>query len=131
MIGKQEQILSHEILSPATSGAGLTILSKLIPYGGEAGWILVVKNGATITGTTPGIIWELDATTVAGGGSGMTRVGGAIATYLAVGLLVVPYILNSTQGAVGSTSTFIQVKGVIGNADNVITDISVDLIAVQ
>ncbi len=131
MIGKQEQILSHDILSPAATGLGVTFLSKLIPYGGEAGWILIVRNGAAITGTTPGIVWEVDATTVAGGGSGMTRVGGAIATFSAVGLQVTPYIINSTQGAIGSTSTFIQVKGTIGNADNVAADISVDLIAIQ
>ncbi len=126
---RQEQILLHEVLTPALTGLGVTYLSKLIPYGGEAGWILVIRHGSAITGTTPGIIWELDATTVAGGGSGMTRVGAAIATFLTVGALVVPYIINSTQGAIGSTSTFLQVKGTIGNADNVAADITVDLIA--
>ena len=126
---RQEQILLHEVLTPAVTGLGVTYTSKLIPYGGEAGWILVVRNGSAITGTTPGIVWELDATTVAGGGSGMARVGGAIATFLTVGALVVPYIINSTQGAIGSTSTFLQVKGTIGNADNVVGDVTVDLIA--
>jgi len=127
---RQEQILLHEVLTPAATGIGLTFLSKLIPYGGEAGWILVVRNGSAITGTTPGIIWELDATTVAGGGSGMARVGAAIATFAAAGVQVTPYFTGTTQGAIGSTSTFIQVKGTIGNADNLSADVSVDLIAI-
>ncbi len=126
---RQEQILLHEVLTPAVTGLGVTYTSKLIPYGGEAGWILVVRNGSAITGTTPGIVWELDATTVAGGGSGMTRVGGAIAAFAAAGVQVTPYYTGTTQGAIGSTSTFLQVKGTIGNADNLAADITVDLIA--
>ncbi len=126
---RQEQILLHEVLTPAVTGLGVTYLSKLIPYGGEAGWVLIIRHGSAITGTTPGIIWELDATTVAGGLSGMARVGAAIAAFLTVGVLAVPYIINSTQGAIGSTSTFIQVKGTLGNADNVAGDITVDLVA--
>jgi hypothetical protein len=130
MTGGSYQLLSHNDLSPANTGAGLVYKSKIIQYMGEAGWFLVIRNGAAITGTTPGIIWELD---VSDNGGTFTRVGSAIATYLAVGALVVPYILNSTQGVAAPNTAghvyLMQVKGTIGNADNVATDISVDLFA--
>src|SRR5258707_1177984 len=97
---RQEPILVHEALTPAVTGKGTTFLSKLIPYGQEPGWILIVRNGSAITGTTPGIVWELDSTTVSGGGSGMAAIGAAIATFSAAGVLVVPYYTGTTQGPV-------------------------------
>src|SRR6266516_986681 len=104
MITRQEQILVHEVLTPSKTLLGTTFLSKLIPYGLEPGWILIIRNGAAITGTTPGIVWELDASTAADGSS-MTRVGAAIAAQVAAGVLVVPYYTASTQGPIGSTTT--------------------------
>jgi hypothetical protein len=130
MVGRQEQLLSHEILSPASTGAGLVYKSKIIPWSGETGWLLVVTNDSAITGTSPGIIWEVD---VSDNGGAFTRVGGAIATFAVVGMLAVPYILNSTQGVMAAGTAghvyLMQVKGTIGNADNVATGVSVDLIA--
>jgi hypothetical protein len=132
MLTRQEQILTHEILTPASTGLGLTFLSKLIPWGGEVGWMLIIRNGSAITGTTPGIIWELD---VSDNGGAMTRVGGAVATLSSAVPLAIPYFTGTTQGAVaagtaGHTYTM-QVKGTIGNADNLAADVTVDLVAMN
>jgi hypothetical protein len=130
MVGRQFQLLSHAILTPATNNFGLVWKSRIMQYNGETGWLLVVQNGAAITGTTPGVIWELD---VSDNGGAYTAVGSAISTYAAVGWLCIPYILNSTQGAVCANTAghkyLMQVVGTLGFADNVATDVSVDLFA--
>jgi hypothetical protein len=132
MLTRQEQILTHEVLSPAATGLGVTFTSKPIPWGNEPGWILIIRNGAAITGTTPGIIWELD---VSDNGGAYTRVGAAIATLSSTVPLTVPYFTGTTQGAVAAGTAghtySMQVKGTIGNADNVATDVTVDLVAMN
>lgn len=130
MVGRQYQLLSHADLSPAHTSLGLVYKSPIIPWAGETGWTLIVQNDSAITGTTPGIIWEVD---VSDNGGAFTRVGAAIATFSTQGMLTVPYILNSTQGVMAAGTAghvyLMQVKGTIGNADNVATGVSVDLIA--
>jgi hypothetical protein len=132
MLGRTEQIFNHEVLTPASTGLGTTILSKVIAYGQEPLWLLVIKYGAAITGTTPGVVWEVD---VSDNGGAFTRVGGAIANQVTTVPIVIPYATGTTQGAMaantaGHTYTM-QVKGVFGAADNVASDVSIDLISVQ
>ncbi len=130
MVGRSIQLLSREVLTPASNNFGTVWLSQIIPHMGEAVWYLLIRNGAAITGTTPGIIWEVD---VSDNGGAFTRVGGAIATFSAAGTLVVPYNTGSTQGAMAANTAghvyLMQVKGTIGNADNIVSDVSVDLVA--
>jgi hypothetical protein len=130
MVGRSIQLLSHEVLTSSKNSFGTVWKSQIIPYSGETGWYLIIQNDSAITGTSPGIIWELD---VSDNGGTYTRVGGAVATFSAVGALVIPYILNSTQGvAAAGTSGHVylmQVVGTLGNADNVVGGVSVDLIA--
>jgi hypothetical protein len=132
MLGRTEQIFNHEVLTPASTGLGTTILSKVISYGQEPLWLLVIKYDNAITGTTPGIVWEAD---VSDNGGAFTRVGGAVATQVTTVPIVIPYATGTTQGAMaantaGHTYTM-QIKGVFGNADNVANGVTVDLIAVQ
>jgi hypothetical protein len=130
MVGRNIQLLSHEVLSPASNNFGVVWKSQPIQYSGETGWYLIIQNKATITGTTPGIVWEVD---VSDNGGAYTRVGGAVATFSAIGALVIPYILNSTQGVMAANTAghtyYMQVVGTLGNLDNIATDVSVDLIA--
>lgn len=133
MLTRQEQILTHQVLTPSVTGLGVTFQSNPIPWGAEPGWILVIRYGAAITGTTPGIVWELD---VSDNGGAYTRVGGAIASQSSTVPLVVPYFTGTTQGAVVASPAaghtyFMRVKGVFGNADNVASDVTVDLIAMN
>lgn len=133
MLTRQEQILTHEDISPSKTGLGVTFTSRPIPWGGEPGWILVIRNGAAVTGTTPGAVWELD---VSDNGGAYTRVGGAIASQITTVPLTVPYFTGTTQGAVVASPTaghtyFMQVKCTIANADNVLSDTTVDLIAMN
>lgn len=136
---KPVQLLLHENLSPATNpnvDASGTFTSQPIPWGNEAGWLLVIRTGAAVTGTTPGITWELDLND---NGGGFVRVGAAIAAVSAAGVLVVPYFTGTTQGPVvpspvlgaGGHTYVMQVKGVFGATDNVATDISVELVAIE
>lgn len=133
MLTRQEQILTHEVLTPSVTGLGTTFTSKQFTWGNEPGWILIIRYGSAITGTTPGIVWELD---VSDNGGAFTRVGGAIANQSSTVPLVVPYFTGTTQGAViaspAAGHTYVmQVKGVFGNADNVAADVTVDLVAMN
>ncbi len=142
-IGRVEQILGKASLIAAVSGAvstmsqagqlnGLTFLSRQITISTEPGWVLLCRMETAPTGTTPGIVWEVD---LSDNGGAFTRVGAAIAAQTAVGALVVPYYTSSTQGLIipsfNATHTYVvQVKGVLANADNVFPSVSVDLIAI-
>jgi hypothetical protein len=130
MVGRSIQLLSHEVLTPASNSFGTVWLSQAIPHMGESVWYLMIRNWSAITGTTPGIIWEVD---VSDNGGAFTRVGGAVATFLTASTLVIPYNTNSTQGAMAANTAghtyMMQVKGTIGNADNIASEVSVDLIA--
>lgn len=132
MLTRQEPILTHQVLSPSATGLGTTYTSRVITWGNEPGWILVIRYGAAITGTSPGITWELD---VSDNGGAYTRVGSSISAQTSTVPVVIPYFTGTTQGAVapgtaGHTYSM-QVKGVFGNADNVATDVTVDLIAFE
>jgi hypothetical protein len=133
MLTRQEQILTHEVLTPSVTGLGTTYTSKTIPWGNEPGWILIIRNGSAVTGTTPGVVWELD---VSDNGGAFTRVGGVIASLSTTVPQAIPYFTGTTQGAVvpspAAGHTYVmQVKGVFGNADNVAADVTIDLVAMN
>lgn len=134
MLTRQEQLLTNSTVSVAAGNAPSNIYtSKAIPWGGEPGWILIVKTPTAMTGTTPSLTIELD---LSDNGGAYTRVGGAIAAITAVGVTVIPYFTNSTQGAVvpsyNNTHTYsMQVKGTLAAADNVIPNVSIDLVAMD
>lgn len=132
MITRQFQLLAHEQFSVAAGNApGGVFTSRPIPYGNEPGFVVIIRVNAAPTGTTPGIVWELDATSVAGGGSGFSRVGGAIAAQTAIGVLTIPYYTSSTQGPIPGGTTFFQIVGTLNALDNVFPDVTVDVVAMD
>jgi hypothetical protein len=126
-----ETLLSHNIMSPLANTFGSTVwLSKLVAYQGEKHVLMVLRNGATITGTSAGVTAELDASTALGGGSMSQTGGGAMTKLSVVGGQTIMLGTTDAGGftAIGSTTTWLQCKLTFGNNDNVATDISVDLI---
>ena len=134
------QLLSKQALEGGSAATtqqpgllnALTWTSAPITISTEVGWALLVRIETAPTGTSPGIVWEVDLND---NGGGYTRVGGAISATTAVGALLVPYYTNSTQGLIitsyNSTHTYsVQVKGTIANADNVFPSVSVDFIEI-
>lgn len=146
MITKQEQLLSGETLTAANL-PGNVYLSKLIPYGWEGAWALVIRvtGGASATGTTPSITPELDM--IKDGGAA-TRIGGAITAITPTTLLVnntSVFVYSPGTGAAQgpiTSDTFpaagpdlhdykLQVKLAFANADNVFPGVFIDLIALN
>lgn len=133
MLTRQEQILQNETVSVASGAVvGTTFTSRPLPWGNEAGWVLIVRMG-TPTGTTPSLTIEVD---LSDNGGAYTRVGGAITAYTAAGTYVTAYATGTTQGAIvpspaaGHTYSF-QVKATVANADNVVPNVFIDLVALN
>ncbi|SRR6266567_374257 len=135
-----ETILSKATIDGGMGTAGqisgeenkLIFTSRPITISVEVGWALLCRIETTPTGTTPGIVWEVD---LSDNGGAFTRVGGAIASQTAAGALVVPYYLNSTQGLIipsfNAAHTYqVQVVGTLANADNIFPSVSVDFIEI-
>lgn len=134
------QLLSKEALDGGMGSAGqqagelnkLVYTSPPITISTEVGWALLARIEAAPTGTTPGIVWEVD---LSDNGAAFTRVGAAIAAQTAIGALLVPYYTGSTQGliipAYNATHTYqVQVLGTIANADNVFPSVSLDFVEI-
>lgn len=125
MLSKQQQIFVHESLSAAQLGTTWT--SPAIPYGNEPGWVLIIRNNAAASGTSPSMIWELDSNV----GGTFTRIGAALSAISATGVTVVPYYTGTTQGAVPANTLQLQLKCTFNAADNVFPDVTVELIALD
>lgn len=133
MLTRQEQIFQNQPVSVASGDVvGTTFTSRPITWGNEAGWVLIVRMG-TPTGTTPSLQVEVD---LSDNGGAYTRVGGAITAYSTAGTYVTAYATGTTQGAIvpspaaGHTYNF-QVKATLANADNVIPNVFIDLVALN
>jgi hypothetical protein len=124
-------VLQHEQLSAAQLPSN-TYTSTPIPWGNEPGWVMVVRVAGSFSGTTPSITPELDLIT----NGSAARVGGALSAITSAGGLAVLYYTGSTQGPVVSsysnTNNYqMQVKCTFANSDNVIPDVTIDLIAME
>lgn len=125
-------VLQHEQLSAAAL-PGNVYTSPLLPWGNEPGWVMVVRIAGSFTGTTPSITPELDLIT---NGGAPARVGAALTAITTAGGSAVLYYTGSTQGPVvtgyANTNTYqMQVKCSFAANDNVIPDVTIDLIAME
>ena len=126
---RQEPLLIHEQISGAVLNGGTVWTSKLIPYGGEAGWIVVIRVLGTITGTTPTLTPALQTTTVAGGGSGMATLGAIAAFTTTAGASVTVFTAGSNP--IPANTTAMQVILTLGGTTPVYPDVTVELIALE
>lgn len=128
MLGKQYQLLAGSTLQIATEvstgGGGITgniqgfnsggvYTSPVFVLDGYTVGILVVHLGATPTGTTPTLTWEVDTST---DGVSFSAVGSAL-TAMSPSVLdqVTAYFSGSTQGAI--TGPFFRVKATPAGAN--------------
>jgi hypothetical protein len=140
MIGRQEQILSHEAVSGAsgalgTGGSAVTFASKSFPWAGEPSFVVMTKLGAAVTGTTPGLIVALQGSTDGGAFATIGSAGASLSTAISQSVLITTANLTSAFVALSSTvppftSNYrMRVLVTAGNADNVAPDVSIDVVA--
>lgn len=129
MIGRQEQILAHEQLS-ATQGllGGTVFTSKIFPYGGERGFVVMTKLGAAVTGTTPGLVVALQGSLNGGAYTTLGSAGASLATATSQANLITAAQLDTFFTGITS-GALLKVIVTAGNADNVCTDVSIDVVA--
>jgi hypothetical protein len=135
MIGKQEQILQHEIVSGAsgalgTGGSATTFASKTFPYGQEPGFSVMTRLGAVVTGTTPGLVVALQGSLNGAAFATIGSAGASLATATSQALLVTLAQITTAFGAYVATNNYaLRLLVTAGNADNVCTDVSIDVVA--
>ena len=132
MLTRQEQLLANEPLVGAQ-----TLVTKQVAYGQEAGWVVVVRNASTATGTSPTLIATLQQVQVSTGT--VTAATAALTTLTPTVFSAVAVSLSS--GTTGTTSInnsasanptqYLQVQLVVGGTTPVFNNVFVDLVAMN
>lgn len=142
MLTRQEQILVHQPVSGAsgalgTGGSAVTYASKTFPWGGEQGFVVVTKQGAAVTGTTPSFIVALQGSTDGGAFATIGSAGATLITAVAQANLITAANLTAAFTALSSTvppftHTYVmRILVTVGNADNVAPDVTIDVVALN
>ena len=119
MLEKQYQLLDNETLSQ-------NFTTNPIPYGNEAGWILVARVNGAPSGTSPTLTWAL---LTSSDGVNYTQLGANLSSLTGVAAQVTPYITGSTQGAIPAGTLFFKVTGTLGGTNPVFPNVYADLVA--